>query len=169
MNGTMWSKPQRTSWTLCHQNPAGVGYPWTTERRGDWKQLFHQLITILEELLVKQYGHDFEPEILREDLKFWEILSGSTDLSGGHSRLRLPFRDNVTMVLNKGPCFWKGNWVKMPHLKRNMFTTSVVQECNGTLTLLLQHINSVLQQNVDDKGLQTRLYKVKAIITFLSL
>lgn len=66
-------------------------------------------LTSLEELLVKQYNHDFsersvdeKPEMSREDLKFLEIMKSSANLTDGHYGLKLPFREeNVSMPNNR--------------------------------------------------------------------
>ncbi|XP_034057151.1 uncharacterized protein LOC117536415 [Gymnodraco acuticeps] len=67
-------------------------------------------IAHIEELLVKQYNHDFneksaedKPEMSIEDLKFMQIANTSAELNNGHYCLKLPFReeDNVVMPNNR--------------------------------------------------------------------
>lgn len=66
-------------------------------------------IANIEDLLVKQYNHDFneksteeKPEMSREDLKFMKIMNSSAELNNRHYCLRLPFiEDNVTMPNNR--------------------------------------------------------------------
>lgn len=64
-------------------------------------------IAHLEELLVKQYNHNFnekttdeKPEMSREDLKFMEIMNSSAEFDNGRYCLRLPFRDANVAIPN---------------------------------------------------------------------
>ncbi|XP_038147342.1 uncharacterized protein LOC119793281 isoform X1 [Cyprinodon tularosa] len=59
----------------------------------------------LEEMLIKQYNHDFnersseeKTEMSREDLHFMNIVNNSTKLIKGHYNIDLPFR-------SESPCF----------------------------------------------------------------
>lgn len=54
----------------------------------------------LEDMLIKQYNHDFNEntsegqlEMSREDIKFMEIMRSSTELKNGHYCLDIPFRE----------------------------------------------------------------------------
>lgn len=63
----------------------------------------------LQEMLVKQYHHDFNEksseeqlEMSREDIKFMDIVSSTAKLIGGHYCIDLPFRkENVTLPDNR--------------------------------------------------------------------
>ena len=64
-------------------------------------------LTSLEELLVKQYNHDFnersvdeQPEMSREDVKILEIMKNSANLTDGHYSLKLPFREEKVSMPN---------------------------------------------------------------------
>lgn len=63
----------------------------------------------LEELLVKQYNHDFNEgtsketeEMSREEKKFLDIVNHSTKMTDGHYCLDLPFnQENPSMPNNR--------------------------------------------------------------------
>lgn len=63
----------------------------------------------LQEMLVKQYHHDFNEisseeqiEMSREDIKFMDIVSSTAKLIGGHYCIDLPFRqENLTLPDNR--------------------------------------------------------------------
>lgn len=77
-------------------------------------------VSALEELLVKQYNHDFnersvdeKTEMSREDRKFLEIMNASVNLSDGHYCLRLPFRnDDVIMPNNRQVAEYRASCLK---------------------------------------------------------
>ena len=61
----------------------------------------------LQEMLVKQYNHDFNErsseeqiEMSREDLKFMNVMSTTTVLTGGHYCIDLPFRQENSVLPN---------------------------------------------------------------------
>lgn len=57
-------------------------------------------VEYLEEMLIKQYNHDFNErtseeqlEMSREDVKFMKIVSSTAELKNGHYCIDLPFRE----------------------------------------------------------------------------
>ena len=61
----------------------------------------------LQDMLVKQYNHDFNErsseeqiEMSREDIKFMNVMSNTTVLTGGHYCMDLPFRQENSVLPN---------------------------------------------------------------------